>query len=70
MISHRFLDASTAKGMLGKKAPQRVGTQDLIGERNWGEILRSDWMKIALVSGWSKVALVKPREWSADILSA
>jgi hypothetical protein len=48
VISHRFLDASTAKGMLGKKAPQRVGRQDLIGERNWGEILRSDQMKIAL----------------------
>jgi hypothetical protein len=56
VIYHRFLDASTAKGMLGKKAPQRVGTQDLIGERNWGEILRSDQMKIALAWGWGKVA--------------
>jgi hypothetical protein len=55
MISHRFLDAASAKGML-TKAPQRAGTLDLIGKRNWGEILRSDWMKIALAWGWSKVA--------------
>lgn len=47
-LACRIFDAAIAKEMLLKEALSRAGKPVFIEERNWGEIARTDGMKIAL----------------------